>query len=123
MLEVIKENVKLATRVKQTRLIRELVAKNIPFKDVISIERNQRWGNRGKEDAELIDILMAKKLKSAIKEELAQRRTYKSSKDLMYGGTTIKLLPEGWSPTINVRVNKRSNVAKEFRKLQKSIVS
>ena len=94
---------KLAMRVKHTRLLRELNFNQkilkIPLKDVISIEKNQWWDNRGKKDLDLMDILMAKKLKSAVKEECSQRKAY--------GGPTARNLPEGWKGTnTKTRINR-----------------
>ena len=51
MKEVIKENVKLANRTTQAMLLRELVRRRIPTKDVTSIEERQRWNNRGRQAA------------------------------------------------------------------------
>ena len=102
---------KLAMRVKHTRLLRELNFNQkilkIPLKDVISIEKNQWWDNRGKKDLDLMDILMAKKLKSAVKEECSQRKAYGVVKDQLYGGPTARNLPEGWKGTnTKTRINR-----------------
>ena len=43
MQEVIKENVKLTNRTTQMMLLKELVRRRVPTKDVISVEKNQRW--------------------------------------------------------------------------------
>ena len=45
---VMKESVKLVNRTTQTLLLKELVRKKIPLKDVSSIERDQRWNGRGR---------------------------------------------------------------------------
>ena len=66
MKEVIKENVKLVNRSTQTMLLRELVRKKIPLKDVMSIEAKLRWNGRGPMDLELMQFLMKRKLKSAL---------------------------------------------------------
>ena len=44
MQEVIKENVKLTNRMTQMMLLKELVRRRVPTKDVISIQRGTRGG-------------------------------------------------------------------------------
>ena len=112
MLEVIKENVKLVNRTTQTMLLRELVRKKIPLKDVTSIEIRQRWNGRGKKDLRLIEFLMSKKLRSAQAEEKLKRSAYRKAKDRLYrqdGGHDESNLPAGW------RLNRRSNMAVKFQ--------
>ena len=75
MKEVIKGNVKLANRTTQAMLLRELVRRRIPTKDVISIEARQRWNGRGRQDVKMIEFLMKRKLKSAAIELRKQRRS------------------------------------------------
>ena len=110
MTEVLKENMKLVKRVTQTMLLKELTRRRIPLKDVSSIEVKQRWQGRGKKDWALIDFLMKKKRKSAILEEKAKRRQYQLAKRKLYEGAQL-------------RVNRRSRIAAEFRKVQKQVVS
>ena len=66
MQEVMKESVKLVNRTTQTLLLKELVRRKIPLKDVSSIEMKQRWNGRGKKDVQMIDFLMRRKLRSAV---------------------------------------------------------
>ena len=106
--EVIKENVKLVNRTTQTMLLRELVRKKIPLKDVISIEAKLRWNGRGKKAVELMQFLMKRKLKSALTEERRQRRRYMEAKKRLFSGED--------------RVGQRSKVAFDFRALQRSEV-
>ena len=110
MTEVLKENMKLVKRVTQTMLLKELTRRRIPLKDVSSIEVKQRWQGRGKKDWALIEFLMKKKRKSAILEEKAKRREYQLAKSKLYEGARF-------------RVNRRSRIAAEFRKVQKQVVS
>ena len=105
MQEVIKENVKLTNRTTQMMLLKELVRRRVPTKDVISIERNQRWNGRGKKDVQLIDFLMKRKVKSAVQELKKQRRKYYEEKDKLYKG--------------GGRLNRHSRIASDFRKVQK----
>ena len=108
MQEVMKESVKLVNRTTQTLLLKELVRRKIPLKDVSSIEMKQRWNGRGKKDVQMIDFLMRRKLRSAVQEEKKQRRRYYEAKD--------RLFKEGR------KLNRQSKVAYEFRKVQKSEV-
>ena len=86
MQEVIKENVKLTNRTTQMMLLKELVRRRMPTKDVMSIERNQRWNGRGRKDVQMIDFLMKRKVKSAVQELKKQRRMYYEEKDKLYKG-------------------------------------
>ena len=109
MKEVIKENVKLVNRSTQTMLLRELVRKKIPLKDVMSIEAKLRWNGRGPMDLELMQFLMKRKLKSALIKERRQRRKYMEAKERLFSG--------------DHKVGRRSKVAFDFRTLQNSEVS
>ena len=104
MQEVIKENMKLVNRRTQTMLLKELIRKKIPLKDVSSVELKQRWNGRGRKDSMMIEFLMRRKLRSALNEERKQRRRYLEAKGRLFGG-------EG-------KVNSRSKVASKFRFLQ-----
>ena len=106
MKEVIKENVKLANRTTQAMLLRELVRRRIPTKDVISIEARQRWNGRGRQDVKMIEFLMKRKLRSAAIELRKQRRKYRDAKEKLYRGRGGKL-------------NRQSKIAADFRKVQK----
>ena len=110
MTEVLKENMKLVNRVTQTMLLKELTRKKIPLKDVKSIEVKQRWNGRGKKDRTLIEFLMKKKRMSAMQEEKIKRRQYLIVKKELYEGA-------------EVRLNRRSRMAVEFRRLQKEVIS
>ena len=110
MTEVLKENMKLVNRVTQTMLLKELTRKKIPLKDVKSIEVKQRWNGRGKKDRALIAFLMKKKRRSAIQEEKIKRRQYMIAKKELYEGAVVRL-------------NRRSRMAVEFRRLQKEVIS
>ena len=116
MLEVIKENVKLANRTTQTILLKELIIKKIPLKDVTSIEVKQRWNGKGKKDVKLIEFLMKKKLRSSQKEEKAKRREARTAKSKLYGWSNETNVPQGW------RVNRNSKMAKQFRILHRNVV-
>ena len=105
MQEVIKENVKLTNRTTQMMLLKELVRRRVPTKDVISVEKNQRWNGRGKKDVQMIDFLMKRKVKSAVQELKKQRRKYYEEKDKLYKG--------------GGRLNRHSRIASDFRKVQK----
>ena len=109
MLEVIKENVKLVNRTTQTKLLRELLKRRIPLKDVSSIEMKQRWNGRGKKDLQMIQFLMGRKLRSALREERIQRRKYFQAKTRLYCSG------EG-------KINSKSRIASEFRIVQNAEV-
>ena len=116
MSKVIKENVKLVNRVTQTHLINELVKRKIPLKDVASIELKQRWNGKGEKDMQMIMFLMKKKLKSAQAEEEQKRKEYKAAKDKLYRWSNATHLPTGW------KMNRKSKMAENFRRLQNEIV-
>ena len=105
MQEVIKENVKLTNRMTQMMLLKELVRRRVPTKDVISIERNQRWNGRGPKDIQMIDFLMKRKMRSAMQELKKQKRKYHEEKDKLYKGRG--------------RLNRHSKIASDFRKVQR----
>ena len=117
MQEVIRENVKLVNRTTQTILLKELVKKKIPLKDVSSIEEKQRWNGRGKMDLKLIEFLMRKKLRSSRHEENVKRKEFIAAKRKLYGWGDGTHLPQGW------RLNRKSKIASRFRNLQRMVVS
>ena len=108
MKESMKESVKLVSRRTQTMLLKELLRRKIPLKDVSNIEAKQRWNGRAKKDLQLIEFLMRRKLRSALQEERRQRRQYFAAKDRLYKG-------EG-------KLNRKSKIASEFRILQNAEV-
>ena len=123
MSEVIKENVKLVNRTTQTMLLSKLLRKKIPLKDVRSIELRQRWSRQSKKDLGLIEFLMRKKFRSSQKEEWSQRNRYWKAKNILYGQDGWRdddTLPAGWRTW---KVNRKSGLARQFRSLQREIVS
>ena len=103
MLEVIKANQKLSSRVTQKDLIRELVKRNIALKDVASIEYKQRQQRKRmkEKDTRMIKPLMKWNLDDAMAEERAVREDYMKAKHELYK-----------------TVNNKSKLVKKLRQIQ-----
>ena len=94
-------------RVTQKGLIQKLIRMNLDLEDVLSIEQKQREQRMmiKIKDQRMINHLMRRKLQDAIAVENKMRSEYRNNKTEMYDF-----------------IDRRSNVAKKFRKLQSEII-
>ena len=116
-MKVIKDNVKLVNWTMQTLLLKEWIKRNIPLKDVTSIELKQMWNGKGGKDLKLIQFLMKRKLRISQEKEMRKRIKASTAKKKLYGWRNRADVPQGW------KVNWKSKTAKEFRSLHRQVVS